>query len=308
MLPDRSFDRPRVAGPRMNTGSKAWLHSAAVGIVLIAYLPFFKTLLSASATNPYAGHVIFVPILAAVLLWVERHRLRGSAGPRDARGAAVTALALALATSAYTTGNVPLQALSFVAAMAGLGFWFYGVRGVRAGAFVLVFLLFMVPPPRGVVSAIAPDVQHFVAAFSSVVLGALRIPVEQQGVFLRLPGLTLEVAEECAGLRFLLILFVLVLAFARVALPTIPGQLALIVLCVPIAVLANATRVAVTSIGAYAIGPEAVTGPLHYYIGKSFWALALLAMIGFAGLLRSRTEGVVAGGRPRPAPCVADTP
>jgi exosortase len=290
----------------MNGQSKAWLYSAAAVIVFIAYLAFFEALVRVSSKNPYAGHVIFVPLFAAVLFWLERHRLRGFAGRGSVSGAVLTALALTLLAIAYRAASVPLQALSFVAAVAGLGLWVYGRGGLRRVAFVLAFLLLMVPPPRDAVSAIAPGIQHAVAVFSGFVLHGLQIPVEQQGIFLRFPGLTLEVAEECAGLRFSLILFVSVSAFARAVLPTISSQLVLMLLAVPVAMLANATRVAATSVGAYVIGPEVVTGPLHYYIGKSFWALAFMAMIGFAWLLRSRI-GHAAGERcSRPDPFVAE--
>lgn len=292
----------------MSSRSKAWLCCAVAATVFIAYLPFFKALARVSVENPYAGHVIFVPILAAVLLWLDRHRLRGLTGHGRVGGAGLTAVALALAGIAYRVSSVPLQALSLVLTLAGLGLWMCGMRGVRRMGFVLVFLLFMMPPPRDAVATLAPGVQHLVAAFSAVVLDGLRIPVELEGVSLRLPGLTLEVAEECAGLRFLLTLLVLVSAFARMVLPTISAQLALVVLSIPVAVLTNAARVAATSVGAYAIGPDVATGPLHFYIGKGFWALGLLAMIGFALWLRSRTHGAVAAGRSRPGACVLGAP
>jgi exosortase len=282
----------------MNGRHKVWLCSAAALVVLVAYLPFLRTLVQVSTKHPYAGHVIFVPVFAAVLLWFERERFRSLAGSGSAAaGLGVTALALAAVAIGYQLASVPLQALSFVVAAAGFGLWCCGLRGLRAAAFVLVFLLLMVPPPREAVSAIAPTVQHALAAFTTLVLDCLRIPVARDGILLRLPELTLEVAEECAGLRFLLILFVFVAAFARAVLPTTAGQCLLIALSIPVAVLANATRVVVSSVGAHAIGPEAAAGPLHYYIGKSFWAAALLVMIGLAVLLRSRTGGLTADRR-----------
>lgn len=292
----------------MNIQTKVRLHHVAAAIVLIACVPFFKALAWVSTAHPYAGHVVFVPILGAALLWLERHRVRDFRGGGDAGGIALTGLALGLLGIGYSAASVPLQALSLVVAIAGLGYWRYGIGGVRSAGFALVFLLFMVPPPREAVSAMAPGIQHLVAAFSSVVVEFLGIPVEQQGIVLLLPGLTLEVAEECAGLRFLLILFVFVTAFARIVLPTISGQLALMALSVPVAVMANAMRVAVTSAGAYAIGPQVITGPLHYYIGKAFWVLALFTMIAIAWLLRSRMEGLAARGRPEPGPYATGLP
>ena len=186
--------------------------------------------------------------------------------------------------------------------------WRYGGEGLRIGRFTLVFLLFMIPLPTEIVGSWAPALQRFIAAFSAVFLEALTVPVEQQGIFLLLPGMTLEVAEECSGLRFLLILFVLVSAFARLVLATRRSQMLLVVLAVPVAVFANVSRVAVTSASAYAIGPEAITGPLHYYIGKSFWGIAMIGMIALALVLRAQSMGVATATSSRTKELIADAP
>jgi exosortase len=282
--------------------------AAAAATALSAYVPFFKSLASVSARHPYAGHVVFVPIFAATLLWLERQRFRRLAEPGHASGAAVMVLALGLLAFGYASASLPLQALSLVIAVAGVALSVYGPGGLRATGFVLVFLLLTIPPPREAVAALAPGVQRVVAAFSAVVLESLHIPVAHEGIFVRLPGLTLEVAEECAGLRFSLILLVFVTAFARAVLPTRWSQLVLMSTAIPAAMLANAIRVAATSVGAYLIGPHVATGPLHYYIGKGFWALAVLAMIGLTVLLRAHANGVIARAHPHSGTCAVAAP
>jgi exosortase len=264
-----------------------WLHPAAALAVFLGYVPFFRSTVQLSATEHHAGHVIFVPVFAVILVWVDRHRLRGLIGRGEASGAIVTGLALALVAVAYRWESVPLQAVSFVLAIGGLLVWCYGKRILRGTGYVLLLLLFMSPPSPHVVSTVVPSLQHFVAVFTSTVLDALRIPVERHGVLLMLPEITLEVAEECAGLRFVLILLVFASALARIALPTISSQLTLVALSVPVAILANAARVASMSAGAHVIGLQVIKGPLHFHIGKGFWVLGLVVLIAMARILRS---------------------
>jgi len=272
----------------------AWL--ALPAALLLAQLPFFMQLVQAAATNPYAGHVLLVPALAAALLWLDCRQLSTTTARHQYLvGGSLAGLALVLVALGQHWRSMPVQALSLIAALAGLGVWFFGLRWLRRGAFVLMFLLLMIPPPADVVRAVAPSLQELIAGFSSAVLECLLIPVVPDGVFLRLPGLSLEVAEECAGLRFLFMLVVIVAAFARFVLPKLSAQMTLIALSIPVAVFANAMRVATTAVGAYVIGPQVATGPLHYYIGKGFWAAAFGVMIGVAVLLRSRTSD--GGGR-----------
>lgn len=275
----------------MSSDLKFRLQAAAVLAVAAAYLPFFGSLLRAPAENPYGGHVVFVPIFAGLLLWRDRHRYRELAGRGHPGGVAVAGLALAVLAMGYQSGVLALQAVSFPVALAGLGLWVYGPRGLRQAAFVLLFLPLMAPLPQTAVSAISPTVQHAVATFSATLLRLIWFPVEQRGILLYVPGLTLEVAEECNGLRFLPILVVFVSAFARIVLPTASSQAVLIALSIPAAMLANGLRVVATAIGTHVIGPEIASGPTHYYIGKAFWILALLTMIAIAWQLRSRLQG-----------------
>lgn len=255
--------------------------------VLVAFIPFFAALVRESARNPYAGHVVFVPILSVVIVAVERSRFRGLAGCTPG-ALPVVGGALGLLGIGYAADNLKLQALCLVAAAAGTMAWHFGRRGLRRAAFALGFLLLSIPPPADAVGAVAPAVQQFVAVFSEVVVQAIGVPVGRDGILLHLPSVTLEVAEQCAGLRFLPILVVFGAAFARIVVPEPTGQLTLMALCVPMAIIANATRVAATTAGAYFFGSYVATGRLHFYIGKAFWLLALVSIVGLALRLRDR--------------------
>src|SRR5581483_10907888 len=233
-------------------------------------IPFFAALVRESARNPYAGHVVFVPILSVVIVAVERSRFRGLAGCTPG-ALPVVGGALGLLGIGYAADNLKLQALCLVAAAAGTMAWHFGRRGLRRAAFALGFLLLSIPPPADAVGAVAPAVQQFVAVFSEVVVQAIGVPVGRDGILLHLP-----------------ILVVFGAAFARIVVPEPTGQLTLMALCVPMAIIANATRVAATTAGAYFFGSYVATGRLHFYIGKAFWLLALVSIVGLALRLRDR--------------------
>ena len=284
----RLFGTSRAAGARPLRRT-LWLSGAAALGLLVAYVPFFRSIAHAAGTDHHAGHVVYVPLFAIVLLVADRERVVRSIGRGEAGGATLTTLAAAFLGAAYAWSSVPLQAVSLVVAIAGLVWWTCGRRTVRTVSVTLAFLLLMLPPPRELVAAVAPAMQHFVAAFAAGALRALDIPVEREGIRLLLPGMTLEVVEECAGLRFALIVVVFASAFARLVLPTIGGQLTLVALAVPVAILTNATRVTALSAGAHVIGEDVISGPLHFQIGRGCWALGLLVIVAIAWALRSRT-------------------
>jgi exosortase len=298
MARDRLFGTARAAGAHSMLRSR-WLYLAIVIAVALAYVPFFRSIALSAGTDHHAGHVVYVPVFVLVLLVADRQRLRRSISHGEVSGAVLTMLAGATLALGYQRASVPLQGVSLVAAAAGLVWWRFGRRTVRALAFTLGFLLLIVPPPRHVVAALTPVMQQFVAVFAANVLFFVRIPIERDGVSLLLPGTTLDVVEECAGLRFVLIVFVFASAFGRLVLPTRSSRLALVAVAVPVAIVTNATRVAALSAGAHLIGPHVVTGPMHFQIGRVFWALGLLVVASIGCKLRSggrdRANGTVPG-------------
>ena len=287
MVGDRLF----ASRPGGQSWPPTWL-ACAVGIaVAIAYVPFFQSIAHAAGADHHAGHVAYVPMFFIILLLADRDRLRRSRGQREPRGVAVMALAGGILAIGYYSMSVALQGLSLVVALAGLVCWLFGIRTLRALSFTLAFLLFMLPPPRDLLAAVAPGMQRFVAAFAQGVLSAFQMPVQRDGIHLLLPERTLEVVEECAGLRFALIVVVFASALARLVLPTIASQLTLVALALPVAALTNATRVATLTAGAHLIGDHVINGPLHFQIGRAFWVLGLLAVVGIACGLRSARDG-----------------
>jgi exosortase len=259
-------------------------------VTTVTYVPCFLALLSEATTNPYAAHVVLVPGLASVMVWVRRREFQRLPFGGNTSALAIIAGAAVLLIIGYRAANVALQSLSFVVAIGGLVFSAYGRQGLRRMAFVLAFLLLMVPPPRGVITMLSPLVQHFVAVVTGVILRVIGVPVIQDGIVLGLVGVTLEVAEECSGLRFLLVLVVCVAAFARLTLPTFKEQLLCTALSVPVAMVANITRVVLTSAGTYFFGPYVVTGSLHYHIGKGCWLAALFTMVAGTWLCAARSR------------------
>jgi exosortase len=265
----------------------------AVGAASFAVaLPYFQHLGHESRTNPYAAHILLVPALASTLLWTQRREWPRSALAAVTRRIAVLMMSMLAMLAGYAAGSLVLQTFAFVSMVGGLMLWRYGRPGIRRGAFALGLLCLMTPPPRELMVALTPTVQRLIASASSVVLRFLGVPIEQDGVFLRLPTMTVEVAEECNGLRFLAILVVLVVAMAGLTLRSRGDRMALIAVAAPIAVLANIARVAITTGGTYFVGDFVLTGPPHFYIGKACWLVALLVCIGVAWRLRTRVDDV----------------
>lgn len=269
----------------MSRRSDIWRIALIVPLAAL-YAPVFADLAKSWWNDQYAGHGMFVPVFSAFLAWRDRDRLRATAGPPTLVGIPVILFALVLLGAGRMTEDLLVQTLSVVAAATGAVLWTVGWRCLKATAFPLAFLIFMAPLPNAVVDSVTLRLQLFAAWVAGVVLEILEVPFYQSGVDIVLPALTLQVAEVCNGLRFLMALLVLTVAFAYVTQRSPQRMAMLVASAIPIAILANAMRVAVIAVAVEYVGPQAASGTIHHAIGKGMWALTLVPLAVFGLLLR----------------------
>jgi exosortase len=232
-------------------------------------------------------------VFAAVMLWSDRAALRRAVTPGDNRGFLLLAVAVALLLIGRALGVLGIQTVALALAIAGGAVAVTGRAVAGRAAVPIAFLVLMAPPPRGLIDIVTVYLQNFAAGFAVGVLRLLDVPVLRAGVMLELPNARLEVAEICNGLRFLFALLVMTVAFAHITQRSATRKLILVASAVPIAILANASRVAVIALGAYWVGPEVAGGVVHHMIGKVVWVLTLgpLALVAWAlsGISRPHT-------------------
>lgn len=264
-----------------------WLFGVLVlGVI---YGPALADLARVWHTDPYAVHGMFVPFFSAFLFWSDREHLRAVPRRSSRAGFVVILFGLGLLALGRGYGSVAIQALSVVAAVAGAVLWGFGAKWLRRAWFPVAFLLFMVPLPRAVVDASSRDLQRFAAGFAAAAAGFAGVPLYQHDVVIELPNMTLLVAEICNGLRFMMALLVLTVAFAQVSQRSRARKLVLVASAIPLAILANAMRVAAVVLLAHYWGPKAASGIIHHSIGKVVWLMTLVPLVAL-GLALRRVE------------------
>jgi exosortase len=269
---------------------------ATLIIVAGLYTPALTEMASAWWNHPYAGHGMFVPLFSAFIAWKERDRLRAAAGPGSRVGSPVILLSLGILAFGRHIESLLVQGLAVTVAVAGVVLWTRGASCLRRAAFPVGFLVFMAPLPRVVVDAVTRDIQLFAARSAGAALDLLGISFYQHGMVIDLATVRLNVAEVCNGLRFLMALLVLAIAFAQVSQRSLPRKLLVAGSAIPIAVFANVVRVATIAVAVHYMGPAAASGLIHNGIAKTVWALTLILLLTFGLLLRRGGSGALRGG------------
>jgi len=142
-----------------------------------------------------------------------------------------------------------------------LAIYRYGTRNLHVLLPVFLFLLFAIPLPYVLESALTWRLQGLSAAIGSRLIAAFDIPVYLDGNILELSQHRLQVAEACSGLNYLYPLIGLGVVLATFAPHKSPWSRAIIVLsAVPIAILMNGLRIGISGILVDRFGKEVEQG------------------------------------------------
>jgi exosortase len=264
-------------------------HAFFVTFILISSLAFYGTLAALvrySLYNSSSSHIILIPFVSLFLLYLERKTIFSISatafGP--AIGLAVAGLLLywlAARGPIPREGNWSLaaQAIALILVWVAGFLFFYGAAALRAGSFALLFLLLMVPVPDVILNWMISALQEGSTEIAYLLFQAVGTPVLRHGFQLSLPGVTIEVAEECSSIRSSMALFITCLLAAHLYLRTGWKKLVLVLLTLPLSLIKNGVRIATLTLLSMYVDPGFLTGRLHHEGGFVFFFLALLMLL-----------------------------
>ena len=79
---------------------------------------------------------------------------------------------------------------------------------MTAAAFPFAFLIFMVPLPDAIVDWLETASKLASAEAAALFFSVVGMPVLRDGTVFQLPGIVIEVAQECSGIRSSWVLFI----------------------------------------------------------------------------------------------------
>ena len=258
-----------------------WVALAWFGALLIAcYGPILWSLIGQWNNDADMGHGFFVPLIAAVIVWQKIPTLLEKKASPNWWGLAVVlygAFQLYVATLGV---EVFLSRTAMVITLIGMVLLLGGTRYLRILAFPLFLLFFMVPIPAIIYNKITFPLQFLASDLANHALDFMMIPVLREGNILHLAETTLSVVEACSGIRSLLSLTFLALVYGYFFEKSMWMRVVLFVATVPIAIIANASRVTLTGVLAEH-DPKLAEGFFHTASGWVIFMVALVALLVF---------------------------
>jgi exosortase len=193
----------------------------------------------------------------------------------DWRGVLITAIACLVLIIGVLGAEAFLMRISFVILLIGLTVTFAGAQTLRILLLPFVLLAAMIPPPGIIYSSVTLKLQLFSATVAAGILDRIGITVYRSGNIIHLRQITLGVAEACNGISSMSALVVAGALLGSMARLPWAFRALLCIVAVPISVLVNSLRIAITAI--LAERNPALAGGMYH--ATSGW---LLFVAGFA--------------------------
>ena len=268
--------------PVLETPSKnklPWAGIAWFGVLLIAcYAPVLRALVHQWNNDPDMGHGFFVPLIAGYIIWQHREELAAIAPEPNWWGLVVVALGGLQLVLGTLGAELFTTRMSFVVTLIGVVWTLGGNVMLRKLAFPLFLLFFMVPIPAVIYSTATFKLQILASQLADGALTVLNIPVLREGNVLELPNQRLSVVDACSGIRSLLSLTFLSLVYGYFFESKTWVRVVLFCSTIPIAIVANASRVTITGVITQ-VKPELAEGFFHEAEGWVIFMVALVILI-----------------------------
>jgi exosortase D (VPLPA-CTERM-specific) len=255
------------------------LVALGLGLALTGYLfhDSIRSTVDTWLTSPEYNYGPLVPVIAAVMLWRDLARIDAQAGARSGGwlGVGIALLGLLFGLIEYLSQTrFPGQLGLFLTVVGILVAWIGECRAAKVWP-ALLFLFFALPQ-AGVLQVALTSALQLVSSIGAVaVIRMFDIPVLREGNIIDLGQIQLQVAEACSGLRYLfpLATFAFLCAYLYAG---HPAKKAIIFLSsIPITILMNIIRIAVTGLLVERYGAGAAEGFFHYFEGWVVYCLCL---------------------------------
>lgn len=275
-----------------------------VALVAVFWKPLW-VLATISLRRDQYSHVLLIPFISGFLIYWRRADVFAKPATTCYAGLLPILVGLAVYGAAGNVGSASLQEVSpslsasiigFLIACVGGFLLVYGKPSFQAALFPLGFLLLMIPMPSVLLSKVVYALQRGSSDAAAVILRAFGVPFFREGLVFQLPGVAIEVAEECSGIRSSVALFITTLLAAQLTLRSNWRKFALCAIVIPVAMFKNGLRIATLSVLSVYVSRDFLFGRLHRSGGFVFFTLGLLVLSGILRLLqigdnRLGTEG-----------------
>lgn len=232
--------------------------------------------------NKNASQVFLIPFVSGALIFMNRKEIFRDVHFSTWAGALIMAAGLVLPAALRMRAqlnegdNLSVTTASIVVTWIGGFLFVYGSQAFRTALFPLLFLGFCLPIPSIILDPMISFLQRGSAEIAYILFKLSGTVIYREGFVFRMPGLAIEVAPECSGIRSCLSMLILTLLAGHLLLKTQWKRVALVLVAIPIMIFKNGVRIATLSLLSIHVDPRILESKLHREGGIPFFIVALI--------------------------------
>jgi len=271
-------------------------------LFLVGWFFLFRSTLASlyhlAVTDNGHSHLLAIPLLASFFLFTDRKRIFNTKRTNPGLQRILAGLFLATGFVLFLTGRSLGDSMfypdSLSLSMAAALFLLLGiilavVRDIDLSASVFpgVLLLLLVPIPTVLRDALVGFLIKGTVAITEVLFRVTGTTFYRDGGVFLLPGISIEIADVCSGIRSSIGLLITVLLAGHLFLKRIWSKGVLLATVIPFVLIKNALRVTALTLLSIHVDSSFLDSSLHHtYGGMAFFALTLILMYPILLLLR----------------------
>jgi exosortase len=187
-------------------------------------------------------------------------------------------------------GCQPITTAAIVLFWAGSFISFYGLEGFQISLAPWCFLSLVVPLPASLLNKLVVFMQDESANVANILFQFIGLPAFRNGFRFSLPGIDIEIAKQCSGIRSAIALVLANSLAAHVMLRSYARKTFVALFSIPFVICKNAIRIVTLSwLGVY-VDKDFLYGKLHRNSGLVFSVLDVVALVAVLTMLQ-RSEG-----------------
>jgi exosortase A len=231
---------------------------------------------------PAYSHCFLIIPISAWLVWRKRAQLAHMVPSVSPKGLFIIPFLILAWLAGYFTAINEVRQFSVVGMIIAAILIMLGPQVFRVVAFPAVYLFFLVPFGQYFI----PPMQQFTVWFTDLGLSLLSVPHYTEGTIIELPNGRFEIADACAGLRFLTATIALGVLFVQLSYRKWWKAAAFLAACVVVPLIANGLRCIGTMALAYWTNDFATVAENHITAGFIFNVVILMIMFWIGSLFR----------------------
>jgi exosortase len=178
-----------------------------------------------------------------------------------------------------------VSSFSMIPVVWGLVRFLHGPLIVKALRLPILYLLFLVPPPLGVLDKITLPMRYGISGLAEVILRSLNYPISKSGLLLTMGGNEIFMGAPCSGFRSLITMLALTVAYVSFSKGSFHKKVILTLSGIPFALFGNLIRVMCLCLMTYYAGKEAAEGFFHGFSGGVIFLVMILSLMGLENFL-----------------------